>query len=832
MKRMIIVLLMFTLISVNYGQNKQGKIRGTVTDHNTGEKLIGVNILVLEKENTGTSTDLDGQYELPSLPDGNYNLKFSLVGYESVTINVLLNKSIDKILNVEMNEKAIKVDEVVVTGTKRNTLDDIRPSTIDIKPLDVKNLAGGAEDVLRSLTSLPGVTGISDMSSQFAVRGSGPEQNLILIDGFEVINPYRLYGFTSMFNPETVSEIDLQTGGFNAEYGDRLSSVLSVRSRSGNTDRLLSGKINTSLTNMNLILEGRLPFFENGSFLFSARRTYYDMIVGPILKSSKVFDGEVALPNFKDVQGKLVMPINSSNILQLNVLASGDGMSLVSSAGREQIDSISAADNSNNSLVGLSYRFIPNDDLMVETQLSYYQNGGVGTMMMNMADPTQYDEELSRQDTAGISLMSWDQKYDYKYTKRSLLQKVFWKKGMHSLEFGYGVDALRTDVTNHIKLNDNYREYLESMGQVYPTDITESLSYNKYNMFVSDALAMDKVTIKAGLRMDVYPMLKKEVFLSPRVNISYRLDETSTLRAAYGRYYQSPGMEKQDMWNNISYNKERLGNIMPESAEHFIMGYEKMLNERWQFKTEGYYKKLTDVIVPMKVDVMGKSARLTGQDVRNAESWTIVDGRYDSLTTVPVNGAEGEAYGIEMMLEKINKGKDDRFNGWISYALSFAERERDGKRSPFKYDQRHAVNVAGNYRFAENWELGFKFTLRSGKPYTAALGVQPRVRTVNENGITYNTLQTNENGTAVLDVNYEQDNYSGKLNLYHSLDLRITNYTKWLGLDWSFYLDVQNVYNRKNQEQVNYFIDDNGSLKEKYTYGLPVFPSLGLSVSF
>ena len=832
MKRIIVLAVIFFFSVLAFGQVKTGVIKGVVTDKTTKEKLPGVNILILEKENVGAATNTEGEYIITGLSDGNYKIRFSLVGYETLTLDAVVNRTAEMVLNVKLNEHALPLEEVVVKAQKDNHLNDIRISTINIKSTDEKKLAGGGEDVLRSLKSLPGVTSISDMSAQFAVRGSGPEENLILIDGFEVLNPYRLYGFTSMFNPETVSEINLQKGGFSAEYGDRLSSVLSVRSRNGNYDKGFSGKINTSLTNMNIILEGKLPIFENGSYLISARRTYYDMIVGPILKSSKVFDGNVALPNFRDFQSNLNMPINSSNIIQLNLLSSSDGMNLISAAEREKIDSLNAKDNSRNNLIGLTYNFIPSKDLMIETKLSYYQNEGIGTMIMNMADPTQYDENINRSDAAGISLMSWDQNYDYAYTKNSVSQKLLWKKGMHSFEMGYGIDELKTNITNHIKLDENFKEYLMSKGELIPTNVTDRLTYDKYNIFFSDALSMDDLTIKAGLRMDAYPVLKEQIFFSPRLNVSYKIDESSTIRAAYGRYYQSPGMEKQDMWNNISYSKERFKNIVPEAAEHFIIGYDKMLNERWQIQTEAYYKRFDNIIVPMKVNVDGLIAEQINNYARTKESWQVYENKYDSLTNIPINGATGEAYGLEVMLEKINTSKNDKFSGWISYALSYAERERDGIKSPFQYDQRHSLNIAGNYKFAESWELGFNFTLRSGKPYTSALGVQPRIKTINENGTNYNSVQTNEKCEVMLDVNYEKDNYSGKLNTYHSLNLRLTKYTKWLGLDWSFYLDVQNIYNRKNQEQANYYVDDNGSLKEKYMYGLPLFPSLGLSVSF
>jgi hypothetical protein len=234
----------------------------------------------------------------------------------------------------------------------------------------------------------------------------------------------------------------------------------------------------------------------------------------------------------------------------------------------------------------------------------------------------------------------------------------------------------------------------------------------------------------------------------------------------------------------------------------------------------------------MKVNVDGLSAELINSNLRNKESWLIIDSKYDSLTSIPVNGATGEAYGIELMIEKINTSRSDNFNGWISYSLSFANRERDRKKSPFIYDQRHAINIVGNYKFAQSWELGFNFILRTGKPYNKALGVQPRIQSLTVNGTTFNTVQVNNNDEVVLNIDYEKNNYSGKLKMYHSLNVRLTKYIVWFGLDWSLYLDIQNIYNRKNQEQADYFVDEKGTLKEKYIYGLPVFPSLGLSVAF
>jgi hypothetical protein len=292
-------------------------------------------------------------------------------------------------------------------------------------------------------------------------------------------------------------------------------------------------------------------------------------------------------------------------------------------------------------------------------------------------------------------------------------------------------------------------------------------------------------------------------------------------------------MEKQDFRVRLTFSDESFASLRPERAEHVILGYDRMLTSQWQVKAEGYYKSFRDVIVPEKLRGQRWLTTPTGQDIFSRDGWTApVRVAGDSLTPVPVNDARGFAWGVEFLLQKIRSLPSDRFTGWVSYALAFSERERDDIRTVFLFDQRHAVNIVGNYKFAERWDAGLRFTLRSGRPFTQALGVQPRVVLQRINGVDTPVVQVDPDGRVVLDVDYERDTYSGRLNLYHSLDLRITTYPRWWGLDWSFYLDVQNVYNRENEQQVNYWIDDSGSLQERAVYGIPIFPSLGMSLTF
>jgi hypothetical protein len=814
------------------GYQGTGAIRGTVTLDGDGPAL-GANVIVQDTR-LGTTVDEHGSFLIDMIPPGDYALVARLVGYDQMQpVHVHVTAGDTTTVRILLRQNAIELNPVVVTGSRRQAADDVRPSVTTLTPRESKVLPGAAEDVLRSLQALPGVTSVSDFSSQLVVRGSGPDQNLILIDDFEVLNPYRLYGFVSMFNPETVSDISLQTGGFAAQYGDRLSAVLDVKTREGRNDVPLSGKVNISLTNMNIIAEGAIPE-TMGSYLFSARRTYYDLILGPVLKATKAVEGDVALPNFRDLQGKIVMPLGGSHKLIANLFTSRDGVELVSGAERDRPDSVNLTDVSTNTLVGLAWQFNPAKDFIAQTRVSWYSNKGTGAFSGTFVDPSQNDERLARADTFGIRFVSFGVDYDYIYQKISLGERLQYSTGVHALEAGFGIDRLRTDFIRYFQYDEGFRVLVTSRGFALPSDATETLWYNRYNAYVQDRIAIgDMVFIQPGLRLDVYPTLRKRVALSPRLNISVKLDDLSTLRAAYGRFTQSPGMEKQDMRNRFVFSEATLAGLVPEQATHYVLGYDRMLTPDWQFKVEGYYKSFDNIIDPEKLAGSTWQVQRSDGNIFAREGWTTpVRIAADSLTSTPVNASTGRSYGLELMLQKIRSAPEDIFTGWISYALSKAERERDGIVSPFLFDQRHAMNVVGQYRFATLWDLGVRFTLRSGRPFARALGVKPRVVMQRVDGVDLPVVQVDTQGKVILDVDYEREMFTGRLNLHHALDLRITTYRQWWGLAWSLYLDIQNVYNHANQQQMRYFIDDTGSLHERPVNGIPIFPSLGVSIAW
>ncbi len=832
MFRLLLLTVLFIPSGQLLSQQATGYVAGTVKLE-TGDAAANAAV-VLEGTKLGAVVGEDGSFLMTDVPAGTYNVMVRLIGYEQTQpVSIRLRAGDTVFVQVMLRENEIELSQILITGSRRQAAEDTRPSVTTMTPRESKYLPGAAEDVLRSLQALPGVTSINDFSSQLVVRGSGPDQNLIMIDGFEVINPYRLYGVISMFNPETVRDISLQTGGFAAQYGDRLSAVIDVKNRDGRSDVPLSAKLNLSLTNMNLIAEGALPW-EGSSYLLSLRRTYYDLILGPILKKAKLVEGDVALPNFRDVQFRGFVPLNDSHRLIVNALTSRDGAAVISGAERDRADSVSVFDESFNSMVGTTWQYTPSKDLLLSTQLSWYRNSGEGAFDGTFVDPSQNTGSIGRGDTLGLRFVRFAVDYDYAYQKISLQQRVLWTMDRHALETGFGLDFLGTDFTRFFEIDQALKDFIAQRGFVVPTSQSERVRYHRYNFYVQDRIAFgDRWFVQPGVRLDVYPFLSKTFSLSPRLNLSYKVNDLTTLRAAYGVYYQSPGMEKQNFQSRITFDDESFKTLVPEKAQHFILGIERMVTASWQFKAEGYYKRFTDVIVPQKLQGSRWYSQRTSESIFSVRGWTPpVRIPSDSLTSFPVNDATGRAYGFELMLQKIASLPTDKFSGWVSYALSSAERNRDGVISPFLFDQRHAMNIVGNYKFAEKWELGVCFTLRSGRPFSQALGVKPRVLIARVGSLDTAVIQTDARGKVILDVDYERDVLSGRLKLYHTLDVRLTTYPSWWGLNWAVYLDVQNVYYRKNQQAVSYYIDDKGVLKERVFYGIPIFPSFGMSVSF
>ncbi len=842
---MRIILLILIINVVTFAQT--GKLKGTVTTD--GEPLPGVNILLLETTIGGVS-NLEGSYEILNLEPGKYKARFSAVGHATkfFDIEIIAGRTLE--LNVVLETEDIEVDVVEVVDKRIQEQKDTRTSLIDLQPREARAMPGAVTDVFRTLHSLPGVLAPNDFSSQLVIRGSTPDQNLIIMDDVEIFNPYRLYGVISMFNPEAVSDINLETGGFSAKYGDRLSAVLDVTNKQGTRTENLKGNLNASIVAANLVLEGKNPFGVAGSWLVNSRRTYYDLIIEPFVKNSGLVEENVSFPNFYDIQTKLAFGPFKGHKFFINGIYSRDAVRVVSGENRTTPDSVGVQDLSKNDMASFAYHYAPNKNVLNKVIASWYSNQGDTDFSSEFLDPSlnRKDFEDALTDTLSAYLFNFRFKSNYTFEKYSVEDKFIWFWGEKSeLEVGAGVDFLKTVLDFDFEFGDEIRAFFNSNPNIRATldDIKDIRKYNRYKAYAFNNFAIsDKFFIQPGFRYDYFDILEKG-FFSPRVALSYALDDITTLRASWGIYLQSPGYEKlRD--RNILYDltPELTRNLNPERALHYVLSFDRWITSEWNLKIETYYKDFYDLIErDIETGRQYYSEPVPGLDRRNPDSWTRPVANFtDSLTQIPLNKGDGEAYGLELYLEKRNIAGFDRINGRASYALAWADRFEDGRKTPFRYDQRHTFNLVMSYRVNSWFDIGVRFQYGSGFPLTEAVGIKPRILLEDNDGdlipetpvIATRTSADGLSREVIFDVDYgdQTRRYSSRKPEYHRLDLRFNFAADYWDLDWVFYLDVINVYNRSNIINYDYYISDELTLEREATSMFPILPTIGFNVRF
>ncbi len=842
----IIIFSIFVFSKLTYSQDTS-KIQLTGKIISDKEDVLSSILITLKNYTTPESftsvTDENGFYSF-EVNEGRYIISIERNGFEKYSQVINAEKSSANIFNITLIEKSTYTTEQInVESEFRQKQEDLRTSMYNVLPTEVKMLPGAIEDVMRSLKSLPGVTAPNDFTSQLVVRGSGPDQNLIIMDDVEIFNPYRLYGLVSMFNPETLQDITLITGGFPAKYGDRLSAVLDVNNKEGARDKTFSMITNVNIASANVIVQGKNPFKIPGSWIVSSRRTYYDLILGPFAKSAGLITDDSSLPNFRDLQFKFAFgPFKKSKFL-INGIFSSDGVDVIPGSERTNPDSVTAKDVTNNNVLSASWVYLPNSKFLSKTTASWYKNTGDNNFEGDILDPLIDREGLTpgqRDSLKAIGALlgfKFDSKYNFR--KYSIVNKSTLFAGKNYFEFGAGLDLIRTDLTYTLNLDEAFKSFIRSQpnAQAILEDFSitgnDNLRASVYGQ--GRFKAGDKIYYQPSLRVDYYSFLKR-TYVSPRFNVGYSIDPVTTIRSSVGLYYQSPGYEKLvDGQTFYDLTGSAGDNLKAERSTHFVLGIDRWLNNEWNAKIEGYYKKFDDLITQKRVTNYRYEFTLADPTITDPAyigdpaNWIRSDTKlpYDSITTTPINGVTGNAYGIEFSLEKKYSGPDSKFSGWINYAYSFANRTRDGLEYPFRFDQRHVVNIVANYRFNKTFELGARWTYASNFPYTPPVGITPRV---SRDSLVVNpfTQQVIFN----LDFGDDANRFSQVRPAYHRLDVRFSAYTKFWNTDWVFYIDIINAYNRKNVLSYDYDLTSEYQIKRNTVGMFPILPTIGVNARF
>jgi len=829
--------VVFLFIAINFFalhafSQSVSQIAGRVYDRQSRRPLVGANVFFVATQH-GAATDSTGYFEIAGISAGQYRLRTTMIGYEAFEMSSLkISAGENRRVEILMTPMVIEMSEVTVEALRQKSRQEILSTGLhELSPRRAKNLAGGGEDVFRALQTLPGVLARSDFNARLYIRGGRPDQNLVLMDGVSVYDPYRLFGLVSMFNPETVTDVKMLAGGFPANYGDRLSAVLDIANRNGSAASPFRANINTSLTNANIVLEGRLPGRKESAWIFSSRRTYYDLILSNLTDAG-------SFPNFFDVQGKINFATDAAGTLDITFVNSRERTDILTTDDeakdeeQSRPDSIAVLDRQDQIILALRHRRLLAPKLSSTTLLSYYRNGNV----------TNFGARFPLQGFV------FSAQADLRTTEAALRQDfTYAANSRHAIDFGFSLARQRAQ---------NYWQFFTDNPAFILAEALR-LTEDSPTSFKSGAYAQDlwqlssRLAIQPGLRWDHSSFVDQHV-ISPRLSLLWDANILTRLRFATGLYSQFPGYETlQGDGFRISLQNAKTLDIHAERAAHFLASVERKLTAQWTLRIDGYYKNLRDLLFPQQGDTTWLV--VTGSDSAGVRT-ELQPTKY--FTFQPKNNANGFSRGLEILLEKRAEGQS-KLNGWLGYAYALVRgTEPDNGRFFLRYDQRHTITTVAEWRLGRKWQLDARFQAGSGFPYQKTVYTVEVVEDVNRNGRLDVYEDRNLNGR--LDSG-EDRNRNGKLDVVNPqtglpdertiemsddirnragnnrlpwtsrFDLRLSYLPKFLNANWIFYLDVINLYNRKNVQDINY---DPKTKKDESIYGIPLVPTIGASVKF
>lgn len=777
-----------------------------------------------------TQTDADGRFTLViagAAPDAaSVRVTLTAPGFLDLDLDVPLEAGM-AVVDATLEPNPAYREEIVVSGRAEEVI--VAPPTLVVEPLTVSRVAGSIDNVFRVLQTLPGVSATDDFGSRLSVRGGGPDQNLTVMDGVEIHNPYRLFGLTSAFNPETIDRFELTAGGFSAKYGDRLSSILLVDNRAGSAARRMSGSAALSVTDANVVLEGALP---SGSWLVTGRRTYYDVF------AERVTDSD--LPSFDDVQAKAVWEPAPGRRLTFFALRSRENTD-ARFDGSNSGDFIGLQNISNNDVVAVSFSSALGKRATLRTTGAWYDYSDAldvdGSLRNDAARANvEGDAAFGRADIVfaralGVRDVSLRQEVTFAVTPSQTLDAGV---DAHLLETSWGWSI--TGDRNATAANGS--SVLGGAG--LPALLASSADSPRAGFFLEDDLRLTRrLRVAGGARVD-WSGLASETIVSPRVRATFDLTARTKLRAAAGRYTQSPGYEKllqSNYFVDLS-NTAALG-LKSERSLHVIGGIEHEVSPSITGRVEVYRKTFEKTIVGRLETPAETAARVT-QYAFPAELAASVPSA-PAITTVPDNGGHGGSYGIDVYLEKRATRVREPLSGWVAYTWGRARLEEYGLNVPFDYDRRHALSVVSTWQMFPRVALGTTLRVASGFPYTAPVGV--RVASTLADGAGADVPgslvpRRDSSGRYIWEVDYGgvANLNRARLPVYARLDARVT-YMRSPSSRWQLYVEVINVLNRDNAGSLTPSLDynpasDRPSVRLAPEGGLPRLPTFGFRIRF
>ena len=776
-------------------------ISGYVMDAASKETLIGATVFD-RNSGKGCATNNYGFYTL-TLDQGGVDLQVSYVGYTQQ------NKAIDLKENLSINfllETNTTLDEVVVEAT-RATVSARSPqmSVVELPVQQIKSIPTlfGEADVLKAIQLLPGVQNGSEGSAGMYVRGGGPDENLLLLDGVPVYNVNHALGFFSVFNPDALKNVTLYKGSFPAHFGGRLSSVVDIRMKEGDMQKY-HGNVSIGLISSKLNVEG--PIVKDKlSFNLSFRRTYGDLLIKPTLWIASAMNPEMSKLNtgynFYDLNAKLNWKISDKDRLYLSFYTGDDAINFGVRYKDYEVDDAQYNNNMDikwrwgNKVASLRWNHVMSQKLFMDASVNYTQYRH--RLGMDMSEETIYHHEgqtLNVKDEFNMAYKSGindiTAKVDFDYTPLP----------NHEIRFGgnYTYHMFRPEVQSAKMIAGNEVEIDTVIGasNVYAH---ETALYVEDNMTFGDIFR-----VNAGLHYSTFIVEGKTYqSVQPRLSASVMLASNLSLKAGYAYMTQYVHLLSNsslslptDLWVPVT------AKIVPMNAHQVSLGAFYELPKLFDISLEGYYKTMDNLI-----------------EYKDGASFF---GSSDTWENKVCMG-RGWAYGIELLVQR-SFGKT---TGWIGYTWAHSKRQFDregmeingGKVFPAKYDRRHDISITVQHKFSERFDLSGTWVFSSGNCGT--LGTQVYEGLMDEWGYipSINALERN---------NFRMGNY-------HRLDLSVNFHKQKKHGIRTWNISVYNVYNHKNPFLVytDYGWDEATQTEKKKLMQASLFPILpSVSYSF
>lgn len=743
-KTLYILLLLFVSFSTAIAQNT---IKGVLLDADKGEAIPFAQVY-LEGTNHWSSTDINGYFVISKIPNGDYVIKVRYIGYEEYSSTVTLkHQTVTK--NIHLKPSAMRLKDVVVTGNKsqeRKMQTQVSVEKITASQIQQMPSIGGQADLAQYLQVLPGVNSTGDQGGQLYIRGGSMIQNLTLLDGMVVYNPFHSIGLYSIFETDIILNADIYTGGFGAEYGGRISSVMDITTRDGNKKHH-SGKVGLNTFGSSILLEGPLKKEKNGStstitYLLSAKNSF-------LSKSSQTFYPyiEGSLPfDFTDIYGKV--SINSGLGSKINFF----GFRFDDRVNGYQ----SIADfHWNNYGAGTNFALMTGTSSLIDGTVAY----------------SHYDVSLS--DNTNSPKYSAIGGFNMNLGITNFI-------GNSKMKYGLGIEGYSTDYkyTNAYGVNRSQKE-----------NSTTFSAYLTYNARLNNWL------LDPGVRFVYYASMAEPSF-EPRMAAKYNITDKLRLKLAAGIYSQTilDARSDHDIVNLFNgfltgsgqlnmpsyYQGEEVGSCV-QKAQHLVAGIEYDMIDHLTVNFELYYKNFSKLLGTNHNQIYDRSdpAYVSGGAFEKPQYLMT-----DFITE------KGNAKGLD-----VSACYDlERLYLWATYSLGFVERTDEIQTYNPHYDRRHTVNLLATYALGEDrdWELSARWSFGSGFPFTMTAGIYERLP-FNGGLVTDYTIENGELGITFGDI------YAGRLPNYHRLDIgakKKFSIGKRGLLELS--LSITNTYNRKN----------------------------------